>query len=184
MKIQNKIVENVRKSIKRLSHAFLVCVDLLLTRRSIRVFQDREVPDELVVKAVDIARHAPSSKNRQPWRVIAVKNRAILRELSQVHLGAKSLASAPLALAVVVKPELNPASFMIDGAIFTTYLWLALHSLGLGAVWVQTIGYPRFAEILGIPPEEVLIGILATGYPAESPPPRPRKSVEELLSWM
>ncbi|WP_225876081.1 nitroreductase family protein [Infirmifilum lucidum] len=161
-----------------------MCVDLLLTRRSIRAFQDREVPDELVVKAVDIARHAPSARNRQPWRVIAVRNRATLRELSQVAPGAKPLESAPLALAVVVKPELSPVSFMLDGAIFTTYLWLALHSLGLGAVWIQTLRQPRYAEILGIPPGEVLIAILAAGYPAESPPPRPRKSVEELLTWM
>ncbi|PLJ77495.1 nitroreductase family protein [Infirmifilum sp. SLHALR2] len=161
-----------------------MAVDLLLSRRSIRVFQDRDVPEDLVRRAVEIARHAPSSRNRQPWRVIAVKDRRILKELAGVAPGARPLASAPLALCVVVRPEVSPTTFLLDSAIFTTYLWLALHALGLGAVWINTLRWPRYSEILAIPPDEVLVAALAVGYPAEHPPPRPRKSVEEILTWL
>ncbi|MGC9107175.1 MAG: nitroreductase family protein [Infirmifilum sp.] len=158
--------------------------ELLLTRRSIRNFQEKDVPEELIVKAIDIARHAPSARNTQPWRVLIIRSRDLLDKLSRVAPGARPLLRAPLGIGVVVMPEESPLTFMIDGSIFTTYLWLALTSLGLGAVWINTLRWPQYAEILGIPEDEVLLAILAAGFPAESPAPRPRKKLEDLLTWL
>lgn len=39
-------------------------------RRSIRKYQDREVPAEYIEQLIDAARMAPSAKNRQPWKYI------------------------------------------------------------------------------------------------------------------
>lgn len=39
-------------------------------RRSIRKYQDREVPTEYIEQLIDAARMAPSAKNRQPWKYI------------------------------------------------------------------------------------------------------------------
>lgn len=43
-------------------------------RRSIRRFQDREVPTDLIMKAIELASWAPSGGNRQPWKFFVVKN--------------------------------------------------------------------------------------------------------------
>ena len=62
------------------------------------------------------------------------------------------------------------------------YLWLALHCLGLGAVWVQALRNTRdIREVLKIPEDYVLIGILAVGWPAEKPEAKPRKNIEEIV---
>ena len=39
-------------------------------RRSIRKYQDREVPTEYIEQLIDAARMAPSAKNRQPWKYL------------------------------------------------------------------------------------------------------------------
>ena len=44
--------------------------DAIYDRRSIRKYQDREVPTEYIEQLIDAARMAPSAKNRQPWKYI------------------------------------------------------------------------------------------------------------------
>ena len=56
-------------------------IDFLLTRRSIRRFEDKEVPLDLLVKAVDVARFAPSAHNNQPWEFIIVTDKNRLEAL-------------------------------------------------------------------------------------------------------
>ena len=40
----------------------------VMSRRSVRGFQDREVPQDVLNKVFDIARWAPSGTNIQPWQ--------------------------------------------------------------------------------------------------------------------
>ncbi len=157
------------------------CLDFLITRRSIRRYEDRDVPLELILRAIDIARYAPSAKNTQPWRVIIVRDRRVLDKLSNIHSGASPLEKAKLALVVLANRNESPTSYLIDASLFAMYLWLALHCEGLGAVWIQTLrDIETIRMILGIPEEYVPVGILAVGWPAEKPSPKTRKSINEI----
>ncbi|MBO0715576.1 MAG: nitroreductase family protein [Acidimicrobiales bacterium] len=49
-------------------------VETLRTTGAVRVFTDDPVPDEVVWRILDTARFAPSGGNRQPWRVVVVKD--------------------------------------------------------------------------------------------------------------
>lgn len=160
------------------------CRELLVTRRSVRQFQERDVPDEVVKEVLEVARWAPSARNAQPWRVVVVKNRELLTKLGSVAPAAAPLGRCSVAFGVVVKPEEAPVTFLVDGAILATYIWLSLHAHGLGGVWINTLRRPEYAELLGLQPGEVLVALIAAGYPAEQPAPRPRKSVEELTTWI
>lgn len=160
------------------------CVDLLVSRRSVRKFREEDVPEELILKVLDVARWAPSARNKQPWRVVVIKNREVLEKLGSVAPGAAPLRGCAVAFAVVVNPEESPVTFLVDGAIFTTYLWLALHAHGIGAVWINALRRPEYAQIIGVKPEEVVVAILAAGFPAEQPAARPRKRVEEIVTWV
>ncbi len=158
------------------------CREFLLSRRSIRYFEDREVPLELVLEAIDIARYAPSAKNTQPWRTIIIRRRDLLDKLAKLHAGARPLERAPLAIVVLAVPGESPTSYLVDASLFAMYLWLALHCLGLGAVWVQALRNTRdIREILKIPEDYVPIGILAVGWPAERPEAKPRRNIEEIV---
>ncbi len=158
------------------------CKEFLVSRRSIRSFEDRNVPLELVLEAIDVARYAPSARNTQPWRVIIVRSRELLDKLSGIHSGASPLKKAKLALVVLANKNESPTSHVVDASLFAMYLWLALHCKGLGAVWIQTLrNIEAIRSILDVPEEYVPAGILAVGWPAEKPSPKPRKSVEEIV---
>jgi nitroreductase len=48
------------------------------------------------------------------------------------------------------------------------YLWLALHCLGLGAVWLHTVpAADRVREIVGAPEHLYPVALFAVGYPDE-----------------
>ena len=55
--------------------------EMLKRRRTIREYSDREVPFELIEKAIATAGTAPSGANMQPWRFVAFFSRAVLIEL-------------------------------------------------------------------------------------------------------
>lgn len=158
------------------------CIEALLTRRSIRVFSEREVSLDLVLKAIDIARYAPSARNSQPWRFIVITDRELLDKLSRLHGGARPLANAKLAVLVLASEKESPTSYIVDASLAAMYLWLALHCMGLGAVWIQTLrDVESIRELLEIPSEYVPIGLLAIGYPSEKPHAKPRKPLEDIV---
>lgn len=156
-------------------------LDFLKSRRSIRRFK-KEMPSlDLVLKALDAARFAPSARNSQPWRFIIVNNREVLNKLSTLHPGAKPLESAPLAIAVICNVNDSPASYMVDCANAAIYLQLALHALGLGSVWIQTLrNIDDLRKILELPENIVPVAIIATGYPDETPSLKPRRDLYEI----
>jgi len=53
--------------------------NLIKSRRSVRVWQNKEVPEDLLLKAIELATWAPSGGNQQNWRFYIIKNRAILK---------------------------------------------------------------------------------------------------------
>ena len=52
-------------------------LELVKTRRSIRAFTDRPVPDDVVEKVIEVARWAPSGANSQPWEFVVVTEREV-----------------------------------------------------------------------------------------------------------
>lgn len=158
------------------------CVDLLLTRRSIRRYRGEGVPLDVILRILDIARYAPSAKNSQPWEFIVVTDREKLDKLSEIHAWAKPVKRAPAAVVVVCDRSKSPTSYLMDCANAAIYMMLAAHAYGVGTVWIQALrDQDAIREILGIPSDRDPVAIIAMGWPAEDPPPRPRKPLEELV---
>ncbi len=78
---------------------------VLKRRRSIRKFQDRKIPREIIGKLLFAAFLAPTSYNRRSWHFIVVDDRGILRQLANSKLGASGLSTAPLAIVVAIDRE-------------------------------------------------------------------------------
>jgi len=69
---------------------------LVKTRRSIRKFQDKAVPEDLLVKALELATWAPNGGNKQPWRFWIVSNREVIRKIGDaVNAKTQLMASWP-----------------------------------------------------------------------------------------
>lgn len=153
-------------------------LEAIKTRRSIRKYEKRPVPEELLEKILEAGRWAPSASNAQPWNFIVLRDEGIRRELARVSTYGKFLAEAPLGIAVVIDPQASTHP-VADGAIATQNMLLAAHALGLGACYIGSYGsvYEEKAKkILGIPENKRLLSLISVGFPAES-----RKSSREEL---
>ncbi len=154
----------------------------LKSRRSIRRFKPDPIPDEVLLKILDVARYAPSARNSQPWAFIVVKDVEVKRKLAGIHPWAKPLESAPVGIVVACNSEVSHESYQVDCASATMQLMLAAHAVGLGSVWLQTLrNVKEIQEIVGLPNNYVPIAMLALGIPDESPTAKKRKELREIV---
>lgn len=156
-------------------------LQFLMSRRSVRRYRDEEVDERLLYEVLEVARWAPSSKNRQPWEFILIRNPKILKELSKHSSNAKPLEKAKAAVAVIVDVKTSPKTYLLDAANVTLYILLAAHALDLGSVWINALDNEGMREVLKIPEGKTLVSIIALGWPEEQPEHRPRKRLREIL---
>lgn len=151
-------------------------IDALLTRRSVRNFDYRPVPQESIDLMLKAAMHAPSARNRQPWQYLVITEREILRKIPDVHPFAAMTPEASLAVVVCADETIlpDPKRWGIDCAAATQNLLLAAHGLGLGAVWCGV--YPddnrqrELKNLLKLPDTIHPFSLVPIGYPAEPLP--------------
>ena len=161
--------------------------DLLRRRRSVRRFENRPVPHDLLRQALDMARWAPSGANRQPWHFIVVTDDGARRQLADSARAALFDLNAHLreAGAVIVACSDPRVSkwHLYDVSAAVMCLLLALQSLGLGACWVGMFDEARVKQLLDIPAALRVAALVPVGYSAERPAPSPRLEVGEITFW-
>ena len=72
-------------------------LDVILSRRSIRSYENKEIPPEILRQVLEAGRQAPSAVNRQPIRFAVVTDSQARDELSK-SLFAKHIKNAPLVI--------------------------------------------------------------------------------------
>ncbi len=69
----------------------------------------------------------------------------------------------------------------INVAIAVEHIALQATELGLGSCWVRAFDATSVAEYLGLPVQVIPLALLPVGFPAEEPPARPRRAMEDIL---
>jgi len=163
------------------------------SRRSIREYQDKEVPDNLIIELIDAARRAPSGNNAQPSRYSIVKDSRIKNKLRESEIFEQDcFYEAPVIIVCCADPasykkrvekwdDQNSTRAIRDLSIASSYLVLRATELGLGTCYVGWIKKEEIKTVLGIPKEYIVPYVITVGYPAEDPKPTPRKSIDEIL---
>ncbi|MDE7305243.1 MAG: nitroreductase family protein [Alistipes sp.] len=115
-------------------------------RRSVRKFDGRPVPREVVDRLLAAALSAPSSRNSRSSHFLVVDNRdAILRMAGMRDYGAAFMKDAPLA--VVIFGDASKTDLWRENcAIAATLLQLSCVDEGLASCWVHVDGRPRFKD--------------------------------------
>jgi nitroreductase len=158
-------------------------LNLLKSRRSIRKYKKQPVEEEKIEKCLEAARWAPSASNRQPWEFIIVKNENTRKKLSNVHPYGKFVADSPVVFIPLSNPILHDKYHLSDTALATLQYMIQAHSLGLGTCWAgvyKTSFEQDIKEMLGVPNYLHVVGLVATGYPDESPT-RTRRIMETIV---
>jgi len=148
-------------------------LEAILTRRSIRQYQDLPVPEDLIEKLLRAAMSAPSARNGQPWQFVVITDRQILRQVPIINPYATMAEYAPLAILICADTRLDQAPWYwpVDCAAAAENMLLAVHGLGLGAVWTGV--WPRqqrmdgFHHLLNLPKPVLAHSLIVLGYPAE-----------------
>ncbi|WP_251421392.1 nitroreductase family protein [Veillonella agrestimuris] len=162
-------------------------MSLLLQRRSVRKYSDKEVTKEILEQVVAAGLLAPTSKNRRPWQFHVVQNRDALVQLSQAKAsGATFLAEAPAAI-VVTGDETVSDVWVEDVSIAMSFIMLQAESLGLGSCWVQmhlrsdangVDAEDNVRRMLGVSSEQRIVGVLGVGYNAFAMKPKTMNDVD------
>ena len=156
-------------------------------RRSIRKYSDRPIEEEKLHKVLEAARLSPSAKNLQEWKFIVVRDDKIREELTGA-IGQPFVGGAPI---ILVCCGTEPNSIMkggqprytIDLSIATAYMILKAYEEGLGTCWLGSYDERAVKKVLEVPDEVRVVSITPLGYPDESPAPRPRKPIDEIVSY-
>lgn len=156
-------------------------IGVIMTRTSIRRYEPRPVEPGKVDTLLRAAMAAPSAGNKQPWAFVVLTDTALTDSIAR-HIGpARPLRGAPLAIVVcadTTRTFAGPAHdfWVQDASAATENMLLAAHVMGLGAVWLGV--YPLkertdfIGNMIGLPAHVLPLGIVAVGYPAESPAPK------------
>lgn len=166
-----------------LSESAKAVLENISSRSSVRSYEDRPVPAEMVELMLRAAMSAPSAKNRQPWEFVVVDERAALDALAARLKYAKMLAQAPLAIIVCSETKIVHADGSVsenpfwehDASAATENLLLAAEALGLGAVWTAASDPERAAAVKSVidMPETVMpLCVVPIGFPAGEERPK------------
>jgi nitroreductase len=151
--------------------------EAIQTKRAVREFQDIPLPPEDVEAILNAGRRAQSSKNTQPWRFIAVQDKALLRALSQTGEYAGHLAGATLGVALLHPDPGEKFQIMFDIGQAASYMQLAAWERGIGSCLASIYQPDEARQILGFPPDLHLRIAISFGYPLDQTaitrPPKP-----------
>ncbi|HHY47608.1 MAG TPA: nitroreductase family protein [Firmicutes bacterium] len=174
--------------------------EAIRSRRSVRDFDSKPVPDEILTQLIEAARWAPTGGNLQPWEFVIVKSQTQKERLVQATYAgymAKTgkpqswILKAPVVVVACANLGESEARYgdhgkdiaILDLAACIENFLLAAVAVGLGSCWVSGYDEARVREILRLPNSVKPIGILPVGYPKMIPPPPPRLPVEDIVYY-
>ena len=161
--------------------AQLDLVTAIQKRRSIRKYKQQEIPKELLMEVLEMARLAPSGANRQPWQLVVVTDAEKRRSLVPICKEQKFVSECSAFIAGIDDPAQKWAR--VDLAIAMEHIALAATDKGLGTCWVGAFDQEKLQAALGVPKGMVITACMSLGYPDESPEARTRKGINELVRW-
>ena len=154
-------------------------LECIKTRRSVRKFKTDSVSKETIEKLVLAASYAPSWKNTQTTRYIAITNEEVKARLATLIVDKRSGFERDGSFSTSRKDAWQA----FDNGIATQTLCLAANDLGLGTVVMGLYDIDKASDIIGVPEGQLLMALVAVGYPDEKPSVPKKKTVEDLLSY-
>lgn len=157
--------------------------EAILTRRSVRHYQDRPVARDLVEKIVQAGLSAPSGRNVQPVEFIAVTDAERRNKLAALCDYGKFIDQAPVCLVVISR---DSKYFLEDSSAAAENCLIAATGLGLGSCWIAGDKKPyadTILQVLAVPKDYKLVCLITIGHPVLPIMPVRKKSLKDGLHW-
>jgi len=147
----------------------------IASRREVRSYADRPIPDEVELRILDAGRLAGSGQNRQPWAFYVLEDRELVQRVAETVYAPDNLLGAALVVAITVSGK-GPLAF--DAGRAAQNMLLAAWNEGVGGCPNGMTDSDRTAELLGLSEGERPAIILSFGYPAKPRDPESRPAEE------
>jgi nitroreductase len=161
-------------------------LNLLKSRRSIRVYQDRPIPNDLLLQILEAGRWAPTGANLQPWRFIVVTDPETRRRIGEVtrflFIKSSHVEKAPVVIILGFNTQKGKYG-RYDVTLAGGNMMTMATNLGLGTCWIGAFDESKVKEILEIPENIEVIGLITLGYPGENAEVPPRVELEKIVHW-
>ncbi len=153
--------------------------EAIKARRSVRKYEKRPIPDDVLSSLLEAARLAPSSNNKQRWSMVVVADDPTKQRLVPASGNQKFVGECSAYIVAVCDPGASYSS--MDIAIALDHLSLRAVELGLGTCWIGFFEPDKIRDVLGIPSDREIPICMTVGYPSVVPAARNRKRSEELF---
>ncbi|SEK46732.1 Nitroreductase [Colwellia chukchiensis] len=186
-------VPYAHKDIVRADISFEQFKQLCVQRRSVRWFQDKPVPRELIDNALNAATLAPSACNRQPFEFYLFNEPEQAQKVGAIPMGTAGFSHNFQSVVVVVGDlaaypyERDRHVIYIDGSLAAMQFMLALETQGLGSC---VINWPdveqlekKMSKLLKLSHNQRPLMVISLGYadPEGKIPFSQKKSAKELI---
>lgn len=171
-------------------------------RRSIRKYKTEEISEQQIRYVLRNASLSPSAHNRQPWHYVIftkdkkkelvelinenITNKSELTEYEKIMRNClRFMKDAPVIILVYSTLEKNTKNDYLSIGSSIEHICLSAKNIGIGSLWLGVI--VEFEELLKNKynfEKMNLVSAVVLGYPDEEPIKRPRKSFEEIVTFM
>ena len=160
-------------------------IKLLKNRRSIRKFEARPIEDEILTQILETARWTFSAVNKQPWKLIVIRNKEMITKVASELTSGRFAAKAPVLVALVGDTTIQPEWHIHDLSFLSLQLILAAWSYGIGSCFIGYINRDKVKEILNLDKKDHVLTVLPLGYPKGNiPKAPPRKTLNEIIKYI
>ena len=167
--------------------------DCIETRRSVRKYDKKDVPNELIAQILTSGTYAPSAGNTQEWEFIVVRDREIKKRLSDAALKQSQVEEAPVVIVILANLEKIGMRYkergkqlyaIQDTAACIQNMLLVAHDLGLGACWIGAFDENEASDVIELPKKVRAVGMITVGFPVPyQPPQKVERILFERLTW-
>ncbi|MEA1940573.1 MAG: nitroreductase family protein [Candidatus Caldatribacteriota bacterium] len=163
-------------------------LEAIKKRQSVRSYQDKEIPEDVLQQILEAGRLAPSAKNGQPWKFIVVKDKKLREKLvpackNQNFVGEASVVIVGCATNPNYKMGNGEYSYTIDLAIALDHMSLEAASSGLGTCWIGAFYQDKVKEVLEIPEDISVVTLMTLGFPQALDTKKGRKDLSEIVCY-
>jgi nitroreductase len=127
--------------------------NLIISRRSIRNWNNKNLKTTDIIKIIEIAKWAPNSCNRQGWFFLIINNRRDFKMVEKLTNQNFFMKAKCLIVVMTSKSKYSPSeeiySYLDAGAI-TENILLLLHAKNLGACWLglkESANYKKYLNV-------------------------------------
>lgn len=167
--------------------------DCIESRRSVRKYERKDVPNELLAQIITAGTLAPSAGNIQEWEFMIIRDREKKRKLSKAALMQSHVENAPVIILVLANEEKIGSKYkergkqvyaLQDTAACIQNMLLIAHDLGLGACWVGAFDEDEVRNVIELPNNFRPAAMITLGFPV---PYEPQDEVDRIsfdkLTW-